>query len=308
MKEKIFFTLLFVSIFLYLSAQEEPRTIESKLTEATVFLMGAELTHTATATLVRGDNEFRIEKLSPTIDRNSIKIKTSSNVVISAYEFSTIDLMTKKPNEGKIKQIADSLELLNGQLDELKLEIKIDTDLTKLLKKGIDNNVNDTIQISDLIKVMEYYQTKSTELDSRLLNNNNKQKELEILISELNQQLQKEFDVEYEKTGVLLIRCTTPLAANATFTISYYTHLAKWTPFYDINVESTEKPIRIVSKAKVSQQTTVDWNNVKLSLSTNIPSNNKEAPLFRTWFLQYARAKNIVTDGKMFEMAQNAYS
>ena len=315
--------LLFVSSFLCLSAQEEAKSIEakstetktisSKLTEATVFLVGAELTHTATATLVKGDNEFRIEKLSPTIDRNSIKIKANNSVVISAFEFSTIDLPTKKPNEGRIKQLTDSIGLINNQLDELKLEMKIDTDLKNLLKTGVDNNIEDTIQISDLIKVMEYYQTKSTEIGTRQLSNGNKQKDLEKQISELKRLLTKEIEEEYEKTGVLLIRCTTPLASTASFTVSYYTHLAKWTPFYDINVESTEKPIKIVSKAKVSQHTTVDWNNVKLSLSTNIPNNNKEAPLFRTWLLQYARVKdsNIASFNEMVVspiMAQNAYS
>ena len=98
MKEKLFFTLLLISSFLCLSAQEEvdpiesglieeAKTVQSKLTESTVFLVGAELTHTATTTLVRGDNEFRIEKLSPTIDRNSIKIKTSNNVVYQRTNF-----------------------------------------------------------------------------------------------------------------------------------------------------------------------------------------------------------------------------
>ena len=287
MKTKTFLTMLFIGSFLGLSAQEDAKTIKSKLTEATVFLVGAELTHTATANLVKGDNELRIEKLSPTIDRNSIKVKANNSVIISAFEFSTDDLLMKKPNEGRIKQISDSIELINGQLDKLKLEMKIDGDLTLLLKKGIDKNMLDTLEISDLIKVMEYYQKKSTEIDTRQLNNRDKQKNLEKLISELNQQLKKENIKEYEKTGVLQIRCTTPLATNATFTISYYTHLAQWTPFYDINVASTDKPIKIVSKAKVSQYTTVDWNNVKLSLSTSTPNSNKVAPLFSTWFLQY---------------------
>ena len=305
MKTKTFLTMLFIGSFLGLSAQEDAKTIKSKLTEATVFLVGAELTHTATATLVKGDNELRIEKLSPTIDRNSIKVKANNSVIISAFEFSTDDLLMKKPNEGRIKQISDSIELINGQLDKLKLEMKIDGDLTLLLKKGIDKNMLDTLEISDLIKVMEYYQKKSTEIDTRQLNNRDKQKNLEKLISELNQQLKKENIKEYEKTGVLQIRCTTPLATNATFTISYYTHLAQWTPFYDINVASTDKPIKIVSKAKVSQRTTVDWNNVKLSLSTSTPNSNKVAPLFSTWFLQYVAP---VQTYRAPIVAQNKYS
>ena len=304
MQTKSIFVLLFVSSIFCLSAQEDVKTIKSKLTEATVFPVGAELIHTASVALVKGDNTLRIEKLSPTIDRNSIKISANNSTIISAFEFSVDDLPIRKPNEGRIKQIKDSIDLINSQLDKLKLEMKIDGDLTQLLKKGIDKNIADTVQISDLIKAMEYYQTKSKEIDNRQLNNRNKQKEFEKLISELNQRLQKENIREYEKTGVLHIRCTTPLASTATFTISYYTPLARWTPFYDINVTSTDKPIKIVSKAKVSQNTTVDWNNVKLSLSTSTPNNNKVAPLFSTWFLKYATPVQL----RSTPVAQNAYS
>jgi len=103
----------------------------------------------------------------------------------------------------------------------------------------------------------------------------------------------------------LHIRCTTPLAANTTFTISYYTPLAKWTPYYDINVASTDKPVKIVSKAKVSQTTTVDWNKVKLTLSTSTPNSNKIAPLFSTWFLQYVTPAQLYRSSAV---AQNSFS
>ena len=305
MKATFSLILLFLGSFSCLWAQEDVKTVKSTLTEATVFLTGAELTHTAAVSLVKGDNELRIEKLSPTIDRNSIKVKAGNSVVISAFEFSTDDLPIKKPNEGRIKQLTDSVVLVNDQLEELKLEIKIDSDLTQLLKKGVDRNIADTVEISSLIKIMEYYQKKSTEIDSRQLKNRDKQQKMEKLIADLTQQLRKERAMEYEKTGVLRIRCTAPLAANVTFTISYYTPLAQWVPSYDINVASTDKPIKIVSKAKVSQRTTVDWNNVKLSLSTSIPNNNKIAPLFNTWFLQYVVPARLQRTSLA---AQNAYS
>ena len=305
MKQKSIFALLLFCNFFYLSAQENVKTIKSKLTEATVFVEGAELTHTATIALSKGDNEFIIEKLSPAIDRNSIKISATNSTIISAFEFSIDDLPTRQPNEGRIKQIEDSIELINGHLDKLKLEMKIDGDLTQLLKKGIDKNMLDTLEISDLIKVMEYYQTKSTEIDSRQLNGRNKQKNFEKLISELNQRLQEESRKEYEETGLLRIRCTTPMAATTTFTVSYYTPQARWTPFYDINVTSTDKPIKIVGKAKVSQNTTVDWSNVKLTLSTSTPNSNKVAPLFSTWFLQYVTPAQLY---RTASVAQNAYS
>jgi uncharacterized protein (TIGR02231 family) len=302
MKKTILTVLLGIG-FISLPAQETAKSIASKLNDATVFLSGAELTHTAAAALAKGDNELKIEKLSPNIDRNSLKIKATNGVVISAFEFSVDDLPVRKPNEGRIKELNDSIDLLNDRLNKLKAEISIDTELTQMMRKGVDKNISDTVKISELIKVMDYYQTKSLEIENRQVTNQNKKKKLETQINELNLRLRKESTKEYEKSGVLTIHCTASLATATTFTVSYYTPLAKWIPYYDINVQSTDRPIKIISKAKVSQFTTVNWNNVKLTLSTAAPGNSKVAPLFNAWFLQYV---NYYRDDAL--LAQNTYS
>ena len=297
-------TILLSSCFIALPAQESAKSIQSKLNEATVFLAGAELTHTASATLTKGDNLLKIEKLSPNIDRNSLKIKAINGVIVSSFEFSVDDLPMRKPNEGRIKELNDSIELFTDRLNKLNAEITIDGELAGMMRKGIDKKVADTIRISDLIKAMDYYQTKSTEIANRQIANRNKKQKLETQISELNQRLTKECSKEYQKSGVLTIRCTSPLATSTVFTVSYYTPLANWIPYYDIHVQSTDKPIKIVSKAKVRQLTTVNWENVKLTLSTATPGSGKVAPLFNTWFLQFAYPRNV----RAADLAQNSYS
>jgi hypothetical protein len=59
-----------------LQAQKE-KTVLSKVTEATLFFRGAELTHTANVMLEKGNNEVRIEGLSASTYVNSITIKTT---------------------------------------------------------------------------------------------------------------------------------------------------------------------------------------------------------------------------------------
>ena len=304
MKTKLLLTTLIMILSgLTLYAEEDIRIVKAKLNEATVFLRGAELKHTSTISLSKGDNNFKIEGLSPNIDRNSLKIKASNGVVVSAFEFSVDDLLLRSPNETRIQVLKDSIELVTEQLDKVKSEIKIDGELTQLMKKGTDKNISDTLSISDLMKTMEYYQVKSSEIETRQITNRNKQKKLESLISDINIRLREEARSEYEKSGVLRITCSSPLVASSTFTITYYTPLAQWTPYYDINVISTDRPIKIVSKAKVRQTTTVDWSRVKLTLSTATPGHGKIAPLFSTWFLQYV-SQQVVG----YNMAQNSYS
>jgi hypothetical protein len=41
-------------------------------------------------------------------------------------------------------------------------------------------------------------------------------------------------------------------------------------------------------KAKVVQNTGIDWKKVKLTLSGGNPNQNNEAPILQTWFLRYS--------------------
>jgi len=298
-------TALFFLIFsIALQADEDVKTVKSKLNEATVFLRGAELTHTASTNLTSGYNEIKIDKLSPSIDKNSLKIRASNGVVISAFEFSVDDVPTKKLNESRIEILEDSIEMITDQLDRLKAEMKIDGELFQIMKKGTDRNVADTLSINDLMKVMEYYQKKSSEIEMRQITNKRQQKVLEGKMAAVKMRLAKESVMEYEKSGVLRISCTAPAVTNCTFSVSYFTPSAQWIPYYDINIVSTDRPIKIISKAKVRQTTTVDWNKVKLTLSTATPSSSKSAPLFSTWFLQYINYEME----KINRLAQNSYS
>ncbi|MBK5720440.1 DUF4140 domain-containing protein, partial [Dysgonomonas sp. Marseille-P4677] len=94
MKTRLLIIGIFFLSFMSLNGKaENKKTEKSKLKEATVFFQGAELIHTASSALSKGENEIFIEGLSPNIDKNSLKVKTTNGVVISASEFS-LDFLT----------------------------------------------------------------------------------------------------------------------------------------------------------------------------------------------------------------------
>ena len=286
--------ILLASISTAAYAVDDVKTVKSKLNEATVFFQGAELTHSASAALVKGENELKVEGLSPNIDMNSVKIKASNGVIISSFEFSEDYLSTSKVDNPLARRLQDSIDLYTKRLEQINTEIKINTELGKLLQKGTDKNVSGSekgLGIDELVKTMEYYKSKSAELETVQSANNKKKKDYEAHINRLKNQLRLESTKNSKMSGVLRLELTSPLAVTCNFTISYYTTAASWNPYYDVNIESTDKPIKIVSKAKVRQTTSIDWQKVKLTLSTATPSNGKVAPLFKTWFLEPIRVQ-----------------
>ncbi len=307
MKTKSFITILLLATNIFTGFAQDKKTAKSTVKEATVFFRGAQLTHTASYLLSKGENEIFIEGLSSISDKNSLKIKTSNGVVVSAYEFS-VDFLSENKQSNIVKKLQDSIDICTRKLDIVNTDIKVASNLLDILQKGINKNVDGSekgLGIDELVKTMDYYNAKSKELQESQLNNNRKKRELEEAISKYTTQINQESIKNKKTSGVLRLNLSSPVAANCNFTISYYTQAASWVPYYDINVTSIDKPIKITTKSKVCQTTGVDWEKVTLTLSTGNPGNGKIAPLFSAWFLDYYRP---IVNKKSEMLLQNAYS
>jgi uncharacterized protein (TIGR02231 family) len=291
-----------------LPAQNE-KTISSKVTEATVFFKGAELVHTATVLLEKGKNEIRIEGLSSNIDVNSLKIKMTNNVLVSSYDFS-IDYLSKlkEQTSAQLKNIEDSIKTSKEALDKLNVNLKTNANLLDQLQKGITKNVSGSekgLTLDELMKTMDYFKTKSEQIENQQLSLNEQKAKLEKIIQKLQAQLNQENTKGKETSGILHLTLMAPAAATCSVTLSYFTPSAGWTPYSDITIASTDKPIAFSQKSKVYQTTGFDWDKVKLTLSTATPSNGKTAPLFSAWFLREQQAMILRQQDRM---AQNSYS
>ena len=265
------------------------KTVPSKVTEATVFFNGAELTHTANATLTRGENLLSIEGLSPNIDLNTLKIKTTNNTVVSSFEYSIDYLTTAKAAGPAIQKLKDSIAYYQAEQGTADISYGINRNMLEYLRSGTEKNVSGSEQglgIDDLVKTMEYYKTKALELETEQAKLDKRKKELQQSVARLQAQLAQESVKGSKSSGVLKLTLSAPAAGNTHFTVSYFTTAANWSPYYDVNIASTDKPIVFALKSKVRQTTGLDWENIKLTLSTATPSNGKVAPLFNAWFLQ----------------------
>lgn len=269
------------------SNDNEAKKVEAKLQQATVFFSGAELTHKASSPVVKGANDVWISELSPNIDINSLKITTTKGVIVASFEYSQ-DFINKKKVSTTEKTLKDSVEYYKKRIQEYEISIETNEDLLDLLQSNKSIGGTQTgLSVDELAKMVEYYKTQSNEINQAQYMLENKKEKAEEALSRIKAQLEQESAKNVKSVGILKLNLTSPLATTTEFTISYFTKRANWIPYYDINVPNTEEKIQIASKAKVAQTTGLDWNNVKLALSTATPSISKEAPLFSAWFLDF---------------------
>jgi uncharacterized protein (TIGR02231 family) len=284
------------------------KQISARLTDATVYLRGAALTHTASATLKSGSQEVIIDGLSPDIEINSLKVK-ANGVLISATEF-TQDYLTPREQAAHIKKLQDSLDYYQEQLKEVQNELAVHKQLLKLVTDGTQNNMSQkdgTISIADINANMELYRTKAAELQKNIDKDDKKIERLKETVKRLKSQINQDETENTQLNGMLRLSVSVPENINTTFTVTYFTNQAQWIPCYDINIPSMDKSITLQSKAKVRQLTGLDWNNVKLTLSNATPNRSTVAPVFSTWFLRFQRQQPII-DGMKVRSTSNSIS
>lgn len=284
----VMFAILFAGTQLF--AQKE---FTAKIDQATVYLRGAALTHTAAASLKSGTYDILINGLSPDISVSSLKV-SANGVLISASEFSN-DFITPKEESARIKKLQDSLELYKRQLDEADNELEVHSHLLQILTDGTLNNMRQkegTVSVADINANMELYKSKAGALQHSIDQDNQKINTLKKTISRLQKQLDQD-NIDQQRTGVLRLSVSVPQTVNTTFTITYFTQMAGWVPCYDINIASMDKPVKMKSRAQVAQYTGLDWKNVKITLSNATPNSTKEAPVFNSWFISFYTPRQL---------------
>ena len=295
----------------------ECSVIQSKISEATVFFRGAELVQTARATLVKGSNELVIEGFSSQTDRQNIKIKTTNGVIVSSFEFS-VNYMTERSLGERAQELKEELKIRRRKLDTVEKNIAIHQEMLSLLRQSIEKKTTgpkNGPDMEELMKAMDFFQSKSVGLEETLRTDREIASEIREKIQELSAQFDQESVKNTKAVGSLKLNLSSPADCDCDFTVLCYTDNAGWYPYHDILAENADQPVQIVSKAKVSQTSGIDWEKINLSLSTAVPSTGKIAPLFNAWFLNFIAPPSPGAPSSMSRSlkrevyaAQNAYS
>ena len=294
-------------------------TVKSTLHSVTVYTQGAQLQHKANYTIKAGLSEVIVEGISPQIAAGTIQVKATGAVVIldSKYEYyypqPQLELLVRDlPPKIKsaIRVLEDSIRLVNFELRDINDEIEVLVAARKIIisngaVKG-QGKVNDSIQL--LKATVDYYTTKVSELNKKISSLDRQKVKKTDLLSELNTRLEdlqnyaEQNNQTPEKKGVprIIITFMAKDAASGRIDLSYLASNAGWTPLYDIRSEAATGKISLTYKAQVRQLTGLDWDDIKLSISTNNPYANKTKPELNPWYIDYQEfRKQLDEKGKL---------
>ena len=285
--------ILLITLFCFsaITFAQKPIFTSAKIKSATIYSNSAELNHTASATIPSGTSEIVIKNVADYVNENTIQIGAPANVTVLSVQFTRNFISEYEIDESNpmIKRVRDSIMLIEKEMGKIANEKVSYSKTIDLLDKN--QNVagqNSGLNVTELIKLVDYYRAKRNELSNLVDTLIEKENKLKDKLSKLNSKLELNTQKQ-EKTsqGKLVLQVMTDVASSVNLDINYLTNNASWSPFYDLRADNINSPINLMYKAKVVQNTGIDWKKVKLTLSSGNPNQNNTAPILQAWFLRY---------------------
>lgn len=283
-------TIVIISTWVFctsFSQEVKEKTVKTDVNEVTVFIDGAQVIRKKKVELTQGTTILKFADLSPFIDAKSIQVKADGDVMVLAvnHQQNFLNKSTKPENmidlENQLNGLEDKLKLENTYLDILKAEQSF------LYENRNIGGKNEGLSVDNLKAASEYYSARLTSIRLGEIELEKTLKELNRQKSAIENQIKTLTDKKEFPTGEVLVKVNAKRTGPALFEISYLVKNAGWFPSYDIRAESIEKPIQLIYKANVRQDTKVDWKNVKLKFSSADPNVSGVAPELKTYFLSY---------------------
>jgi len=293
MKRHIFLiTLFLLPAFL---AVAETR-IPSRITEATVYRSGAKLTNVASVRLNAGSNLLVFEKLPVDMNPNSIQIRIEGKADLLSAFFRRATIELNQPNGSAIRALQDSIEMVNDRILRLVSENEILSKEESSLQenqKRVGAGEHSTLSVNDWKEMTQYYRNRLSEIKNRQLEITFQRRKEDRLMAGMNERLRKLNKRETQTLGEVVLQIESATAQTLNISCVYFITQASWSPAYDLRAESTDKPLRMVYKAVVSQQSGFDWAGIKLKLSSARPLSNNNRPILNPQYIDYYVARPI---------------
>jgi len=293
-------------IILSAKAQEATRhLITSKVEAATIYLNGAEVEQNSKVSLKKGNNLIIFKGLSPNLDSKSIRV--SADVELSILSISTkVNYLTKKNELPVIQTLKDSLTIIEEELRMNKDEI----DAYAIEKEMIISNKSiggstSGVPIAELKQSADFFRQRIMEINKKVAKLDKRNIALIAMSAKYTGELNEVNARSVYSESEVNILVSSDIEKSSDIKLQYMVSNAGWVPGYDIKADDLNKPIELIYKAKVFNNTGIDWDNIKMKLSIADPSLSINSPELKPWYLNYYTANKKYDEGKGIGYAQN---
>jgi uncharacterized protein (TIGR02231 family) len=282
--KKYFLLGIAITFILNAHAQGKEKITGSKVTEVVVFTAGAQVFHQSSVSLKTGENVIRIKSLPAGLDPNSIQVKGNANYTIMSTKHQLI--YGDGSINPKVKELQDSLEEVQYKMAEIAVQKEvIQQEKALLLANYSLKGDNTVLTADDITEVAEMLKERIKNNGYKLLDLSAKERKFLLLSQQIQQRLSNIQANNASNPSVVDLVLLAKGDVKSDIQFSYFVSDAGWVPSYDLRSEDINSQIDFSYKARVFQSTGLDWEGVKLTISTGNPSVAGQLPVVNPWWL-----------------------
>ena len=264
---------------------EGEKAITSKITEAKVFLSGAQITRSAGSALPTGSSTLVFTGLAQGIDPQSIQVTGKGGYSILSVN-QRINYLTESPKKAEIEDLQKRIKQYEHEWNiEKGLQQVWEVEEQLLLKNNAIGGQQNGVTAAQLQAVNDYTRERMKAMKAGWWAQQEKLTVIGAEAEKLRQQLATMQAQAPRPTSEIVVEITSPAEVSATFVLTYFVGNASWTPAYDLRARGVGQPIDLLMKAQVMNNTGEDWNKVDLSLSSGTPTLGGVMPPLNPWTL-----------------------
>lgn len=278
--------------------------INTTIDEAKVFLNGAQITRIGNLTLSKGDNKIVLTNLPNDLDPKTVTVKGQGDFIIQTVNTS-INYLSNYENDPKYQVLKDSLKLLQNKLDQNNAYLQVYADEEAMIKanKAIGGTQNGT-NVTELIKAADFFHNRLLEIKTKSLELSYQNRDLQLIINKIQNQLSEYENITKRPVGEISINIYADKATTGKINVTYFTNYASWIPNYDIRFTDLNKPITLLLKGQINQNTGENWQNTKIILSSSNPTISQQKPQLFPWYLRVYTPRNYLERGNKLQTTE----
>jgi uncharacterized protein (TIGR02231 family) len=270
--------------------QPAPLTLNSSITQVTVYSDRAQVVRSARIKLPSGEHQLLFDDLPLSIEHSSVQVSGEGNATISDVQVSTTHLSDAP--DGHFARLASQREVMQDSLriveDRTKVALGEQSFVEAIARKLTDTTEKSSPSELDPQRwnqMLAFYRERMHGAAAELRQLESRTRQIQAEIDRLNRQIQELRSATPKARTTVVVTAHANAPTPVVVELSYIVYGPSWQPRYDLRASSLEHTLGIDYKAVVQQNSGEEWNNVALSLSTAQPARGGSSPELSPWYV-----------------------
>ncbi|MEG5135514.1 MULTISPECIES: mucoidy inhibitor MuiA family protein [unclassified Microcoleus] len=281
------------------------KIVESQISEVTVYTDRALITRRGTVALTGNERELTIASLPTTLETESVRATGAGTVAVRLLGVRSETVFSSEPTGDRIAELTHQIQELETQKRAIKDQIAariiqlnfVENLSAKSVGSFASGIAKQQIGLNETGELLNFLGSNYKKYVSAIGQHERQQRELDKQIEALRQQLRQLQTPHSQKSFNIIVAIEPSGSGNFELEISYVVTQARWTPLYDLRIDTTNNQINLNYLAEVNQNTGEDWTGVALTLSTAKPGMGTLPPKLQPWFIDIVRPKSAQSQG-----------